>query len=175
MGYKRRIVHVPFVRTFDVDPKIGRDLVEALTSKSELSGLLNSVIPLLSHVVEDGFTMTPEIVSIIDMYSPIPDVAREWLRENVAEDPNAAIPSSAFYNLFSTHCPVGEHSRSKTVMYMKSMFPSCKPNWPVRWGGDKKVVTSYKGVKIIRESIRKDLTLRGGLHDESYGATKLTD
>ena len=66
---------------------------------------------------------------MIDLYAPIPDMVREWLRNTLQVDKNGAIPSSGMYNLYATHCPSPENvTVGKLLLYLRSMFPNIEIN-----------------------------------------------
>jgi P4 family phage/plasmid primase-like protien len=153
-GYKRRFIHIPFLRTFKVDPKLGQDIKAELSSPSELSGLFNQLRQLLPNLIENGFTITDEIAALVDNYTPMPYETRQWLISNIVEDPQGAIPARALYIHYVHNCPCTEpFDRTRLVSYMKTVFPSCKANHSTRIWKTHDPIKCYKGVKMIDSSI----------------------
>jgi P4 family phage/plasmid primase-like protien len=174
MGYKRRFIHIPFMRTFTVDPKIGSDIKDTLSSPKELSGLFNKIRKLIPSIVENGFTITPEIAAIVDNFCPIPPTTRAWLVSNIIEDEKGAIPTNAFYNYYVHNCPCCEpFERGKLITYMKNTFPSVRAHHSVRIWRSYGPFSCYKGVRMIDSDldmqIKQDaakLATKLGLHDD---------
>lgn len=125
-GYKRRFLYIPFTKQFQVDPHKGKEIADALSSPAELSGLLNKILPRIPSIVEDGFSITPEIASIIDQWVVIPEKTRLWLESHIIYDPGVTTPMDTLYSTYSTDCPhTGEiRSRAKLVQFVKNVYPS---------------------------------------------------
>jgi len=156
VGYKRRFIHIPFVKPLKVDPKKGEEIAYNLAQPRELSGLLNKIIPRLPFIIEDGFTITEEIAAMVDNYCPIPDITKTWLLTNFVEDPEGILPSSMFYNYYCSHCIATEpFDRSKLIQYMKTLFPGIiGVNQVTRIWKGLNPVRCYRGVKAIDPEVQ---------------------
>ncbi len=155
-GYKRRFVHVPFIRRFKVDPDKGVEIEENLSKPTELSGLFNKLKHKIMNVMENGFTVTQEIASIIDEWCPIPDSTKVWLEAYVVEDEKGVIPMSKWYDYYCQNCTCVEpFERTKLVSYMKNLFPNIVAGKPVRYKD--KVFRGYYGVTLRDKDLLKDL------------------
>ena len=173
-GYKRRFIHIPFMKKFAVNPKKGKELEYALSDPKELSGLLNKVLPLINKVIEDGFTITPQIAEIIDNYHPIPDVTRKWLMDTLEYVEGAVLPSSRFYDYYCTHC---QHStepfeRGKLITYIKNLFPDAKAG--VNKTINKQQVKCFIGLQMKDFNLQRDI--ENTVYDDKFiGGAKYGD
>jgi putative DNA primase/helicase len=146
-GYKRRFIHIPFTQRFKPDPKIGKELAESLADPKELSGLFNKVVRTLPNVVENGLTLTPQIVGIIDDWCPIPDDTKAFLAGALMSDPESKLPMTAYYNWHVSNCPTTEaFSMLNLVKYIKSLFPGVISNRVCRIHG--KPTRCFDGIRL---------------------------
>jgi len=174
-GYKRRFVNIPFQQVFSVDPKKGEEIQHNLSQPSELSGLFNSLIPIFPTIVEDGFTITEELSSVIENYAPVPEKERAWLKTHIIEDANGHIPSTAFYTYFVTHAQITESiSHAKVVTYVRNTFPGIKANSSVRvWPGEPPI-KCYKGIRLVDSKVQSQV-LEDALKMRQESAITLND
>ena len=155
VGFKRRIIHIPFLKEFRVDPGYEQDLKEQLTDPKEQSGMLNRALERLPQVVRGEFTNTVELVSIIESYVNVPLKVRLWIDEHVVEHADGFLPVMSFYDMCMQNCYNPDPwERAKVAMYLKSMYP--KMSGPFRGRtADGKRIQVYKGIKM-REQCEQD-------------------
>lgn len=160
-GYRRRFMNIPFVRKFPVDSGLGDRLKIALASPRELSGLLNSILPRMSSIVEDGFTTTEEIAAIISNYSSIPENVVEYFNRDLIADTEAFVPMSNLYGRYCTKdgCrgrPGNKpFTRDKLVSFLRTYYPEVKANVLKKYKG--KVLRCYIGIRMRDKEVHDEL------------------
>jgi P4 family phage/plasmid primase-like protien len=143
VGYKRRLLCIPFSRTFVVNPKKGRELIDTLTSEGELSGLLNSILPKLEGLIENGFTISPELAAIIDNYIPLPNNVKTYFENYIVVGDDLYVTAEKIYSHYCSHIkglPGGESfTNAKFINYLRAFYSN------IRIG-----VTKRAGSRFIR-------------------------
>jgi P4 family phage/plasmid primase-like protien len=162
IGYQRRLLHIPFVRQFELNPKVGQDLSEILSSPNELSGLFNKIRKLLPNLITNGFTFTPDIAALIDNYISIPPITQSWLKATFVEDENSYVPARAFYSYYAVHCPLPDSTESRDhrttcVMCIRGVFPDVIANITTRFWKGVSPIKAYKGIRFIDPSIATEV------------------
>lgn len=166
-GYKRRFIHIPFIKKFALDPAKGREIDEKLSSPRELSGLFNKIAARLNSIADEGFSMTPAIAAIVDDWCPLHPKVKEWIESNVVEDEKGVIPSSLFYYYYEDNCSFdAPFSRQKTIRSMKNVFPGIKCHVPLMVNGHQ--VRCYRGVRMRDEQVQRELIMAIAGNKEDY-------
>jgi hypothetical protein len=72
-GYLRRMMHIPFEKTFPPNPAKEAELHKTFNDPQELSGLFNEVRKRLKQTVNSGFVIPDMARDKIENYTPISD------------------------------------------------------------------------------------------------------
>ena len=152
-GYLRRWLIIPFTRVFSVNPKMGQELENNLADPTELSGLLNIILPKIAEVIETGFSISEEITDIVSNYAPLPDNVEKWARDWLVESETSFIPSHLLYQAYvrTLRGTPGEEgfNKGKLAGYIKQMFGNVEIN-KSHWV-DGKNQKCYKGIAWKKE------------------------
>jgi P4 family phage/plasmid primase-like protien len=148
-GYFRRIMHVPFQQTFEVNPKKERELQSYFKDPIEQSGALNEILKRLWETLQDGFIIPEEAKDLVENFDPIPGGVEQWLKNNLVEDPNGKIPVTMFYIWYNTSYDITQHvSQQLLSRYIRKLFPTVKS---IRPRIDGRQLTHYGGIRFIDE------------------------
>jgi putative DNA primase/helicase len=142
-GYNRRIMHIPFSKTFATNPAKEREIYDMFESEQERSGVLNEILKRLKNTITGGFIIPDEARDLVDNFVPIDSLDEQLLRDTLIEDPNGKIP---IHNLWAW-CAREDYTANVEVLkgHIKYLFPNSKIGRP-RYGGVQK--PSFLGVSI---------------------------
>ena len=142
-GYLRRMMHIPFEKTFSSNPSKEAELKKAFSDPVELSGLFNEIRKRLRTTVRDGFIIPDMARDKIDNYTPISSEDENMLKEMLVEDITGKVP---IYNFHVMLCVEG-YSGNQNILkgHIKYLFPNARIGRP-RYEG--KQMLSFIGIKV---------------------------
>ncbi len=142
-GYARRMMHIPFDKTFPPNPGKERELHAMFHHPEELSGMLNEILKRLKVTVTEGLIIPDTARELVDSYTPIDGKDESIIKDLLVEDPEGKVPIHGFH----VECSGWGYSGSRTVLkaHMKYLFPMAKYGRP-RIDGIQ--VPCFMGVKI---------------------------
>lgn len=103
-GFYRRFMVLPFMKTFKVDPKKGRELARNLASDDELSGLLNKALEYLPIVLDEGIKESASMRECLEEHRKLTDHLAVWLDRHTEEDPNGGTSPAILARAYNDHC-----------------------------------------------------------------------
>lgn len=153
----RRLVIVPFSRSFREDPAIERELKHRL--KSELSGALNEALCRIPYVLEHGLAIPPSVDRAVLTYRGIQDPMAAWLLDNTVTGPDLFTPTEMLHQDFLSYVrerdipPGSLAERSRFARMLRTYRPQLR----FRTSQHRRV-TGYLGIG-----------LKAGMWDEGEG------
>jgi putative DNA primase/helicase len=151
-GFYRRLIIVPFERTFKENPETGRQLDSALSDPKELSGVLNEALAALPVVLERGLTIPPSIKAAHQEYRNLSDPLAEWLDSETVKDPDGWVPKAALFGSYAQDCrnhrrmPMTQASFGRRLKRLRKVKDTQRTdNGKMTWG--------YAGIRFADGSI----------------------
>ena len=104
-AFFRRWLVALFERTFEPGEQIPREVLDArLSSASELSGVLNRALEVLSRVRREGFTESESMREAWEEFKAMTDPVSVWLENTAVEHADALVPKSALLAAYNRDC-----------------------------------------------------------------------
>jgi putative DNA primase/helicase len=152
-GFYRRLIIVPFERTFNEDPEQGVRLDAALASPEELSGLLNKALGVLPRLLKQGIPISPSMAEAQAEYRALTDPLEVFLDTETVEDPEGWMPKAALYGAYAEQWRMkGQVAMTKAAFgrRLKSLREGLRDTQQVYEG---KVTWGYSGIRFAESSI----------------------
>lgn len=166
-GYARRIMYIPFNKTFPPNPAKEKELHAMFEDPTELSGLFNEILKRLKATVTTGFVIPDAARQLVDNYTPI-DTADEAILKDILEvDKDGKVDMDGLY----VECCTREYTGTLEVLkaHMKYLFPNVTYGRPRIEG---KQVKGFMGVRIkeakTEDRINKCTLPYGAIIDLEY-------
>lgn len=106
LAYLRRLIQIPFTKTFYSSPAQIEDLRERLTNPQEMSGVVNKAISYLREIREYGLVLPPALEFANKEYIAVPEIVARWGIEHIqlTENEKDIVLDSEIKNLYMTTC-----------------------------------------------------------------------
>jgi P4 family phage/plasmid primase-like protien len=146
-GFFRRVVIVPFTRTFAEDEQ-DRRLLETL--QKELPGIFLWALEGLKRLVENKrFTESPDALRALENYKQEHNTVGQFVESECVLGPEAKCKGSEFwsaYELFSAESGVEALSRKEFAVQLKRGYPVTVKTH--RWGDESGPARTYFGIGL---------------------------
>lgn len=152
-GFYRRVVIVPFDRTFDESPDVGRLLDAALSDPKELSGVFNRALAALPAVLKRGISISESMEAAHAEYRASTDPLAAWLDSETVEDPDGWIAKSALYGAYMDDCRAGGRLPVTQASFGRGLKRLRKEITDAQRKHQGKVVWGYAGIDFAEGSL----------------------
>jgi putative DNA primase/helicase len=103
-GFYRRFLIVPFLRQFEVDPVVGRELDRGLADPPELSGVLNKALDALPKVLDKGIEVPGSVQAMLWEHRALTDPLAHWLDQHTVDGPEERIEQKTLIDAYRDYC-----------------------------------------------------------------------
>jgi len=121
-AFYRRWLMIDFPNRFD-DENADKNLIDKLTTKEELEGLLNKCIPILHNLLDIGhFSYNPSISEIRELYIRLSDPVTSFIMDCLEHDGETVIVKQTLYRLFCDYCKRGHYPIPSENSFSKALI-----------------------------------------------------
>ena len=156
-AYFRRWVFINFPRKFEGD-EADTDLINKITTKEELSGLLNFALIGLKRILKtNAFSNSTSTEETRDLYERLSDPIMAFIKDTIEYDSEATITKEELYNAYLDY--VRENNLpalDKPVFNKKLLSRAEQTISSVRIGGKGDRQTAWRGLRIKLEGESED-------------------
>jgi putative DNA primase/helicase len=149
LAFWRRWIIINFPNQFAGD-KADKKILEKLTTKEELSGLLNFALDGLHRLlITQEFTYSQSVEEVAGIYQRLADPISAFIKNCCENDPTAWVSTSELYDAYKQYCIGNKMSPVESNVFGKEIRDQREIEIrPARRTREGKQVPGYQGIKL---------------------------
>lgn len=157
-GIYRRLIFVPFTRSFDKDPTVKKDTKRAEKLRAEYSGILNWILDGVREYRRIGLACPKVVTNLVGSTRDSMDVLRMFIQERAkVGDKDALVETSVLWNAYQSFARANGYEgviRTKTALTQR-LVQRYGVKVEVRTIGGRSTRV-YTGISLAEDALDKD-------------------